>query len=57
MLNLINGGIQHSNLFLHMPLFDEIFYEGYLEGKVRKYKAVREDQLCRILALNVIRKD
>lgn len=57
MLNLINGGIQHSNLFLHMPLFDEIFYEGYLEGKVRKYKAVREDQPCRILALNVIRKD
>ncbi len=57
MLNLINGGIQHSNLFLHMPLFDEIFYEGYLEGKVRKYKAVREDQPCRILALSVIRKD
>ena len=40
---------QHSNLFLHMPLFDEIFYEGYLEGKVREYKAVREDQPCRIL--------
>src|SRR3990167_2104771 len=57
MLNLINCGIQHSNLFLRMPLFDEIFYEGYLEGKVRKYKAVREDQPCRILALSVIRKD
>ncbi|MCA9409069.1 MAG: hypothetical protein H6755_06670 [Candidatus Omnitrophica bacterium] len=57
MLNLINGGIQHSNIFLHMPLFDEIFYEGYLEGKVRKYKAVREDQSCRFLVLNVIRKD
>ncbi len=57
MLNLINGGIQHSNLFLHMPLFDEIFYEGYLDGRVRKYKAVREDQPCRILVLNVIRKD
>lgn len=57
MNNLIDGGIQHSNLFLHMPLFDEIYYEGYLEGKVRKYKAVREDQPCRILVLNVIRKD
>ena len=56
MLNLINGGIQNSNLFLHVPLFDEIYYEGYLEEKVRKYKAVREDQPCRILALNVIRK-
>src|SRR3989338_8764443 len=57
MLNLIDGGIQHSNLFLHMPLFDEIFYEGYLDGRVRKYKAVREDQPCRMLALSVIRKD
>lgn len=56
-MNLINGGIQHSNLFIHMPIFDEIYEEGYLEGKVRKYKAVREDQSCRVLSLNVIRKD
>ncbi len=57
MINLIDGEIQHSNLFLHMPLFDEIYYEGYLQGSVRKYKAVREDQPCQILVLNVIRKD
>ena len=57
MLNLIDGGIQHSNLFIHMPLFDEIYEEGSLEGMVKKYKAVREGQPCRILALNVIRKD
>ena len=56
-INLINGGIQHSNLFLHMPLFDEIYYEGYLEGKVRKFKALREEQSCRMLFLNIIRKD
>lgn len=56
MINLIDGGIQKSNLFLHMPLFDEIYYEGYHEGKVRKFKAVREDQKCDILVLNVIRK-
>ncbi len=56
-INLIDGGMQHSNLFVHMPLFDEIFYEGYLEGMVRKYRAVRENQLCQILSLNVIRKD
>jgi len=55
--NLINGGIQHSNLFVHMPIFDEIFYQGHLEGKVRKYRAVHEDQPCVMLALNVIRKD
>ena len=56
-MNLIDGGIQHSNLFIHMPLFDEIYYEGYLEGMVRKYRAVREGQSCQLLALNVIRKD
>lgn len=55
--NLIDGGIQHSNLFVHMPIFDEIFYQGHLEGKVRKYRAVHEDQPCVMLALNVIRKD
>ncbi|MBU0467871.1 MAG: hypothetical protein KJ736_02265 [Candidatus Omnitrophica bacterium] len=56
MINLIDGGIQNSNLFLHMPLFDEIYYEGYHEGKVRKYKAIREEQKCDLLVLNVIRK-
>ena len=57
MIDLIPGGIQHSNLFLHMPLFDEIYYEGIQDGKVRKFKAVREEQPCRMLFLNVIRKD
>jgi hypothetical protein len=56
-LNLMTGGIQHSNLFLHMPLFDDIYYDGFLEGKVRKYTAVHESQNCRMLVLNVIRKD
>lgn len=56
-LNLITGGIQHSNLFAHMPLFDDIYYEGTLDGKIRKFKASHEDQQCRIFSLNVIRKD
>ncbi len=55
--NLIDGGIQHSNLFLHMPLFDEINYLGLPEAKVRKYRAEREDMPCTMLALNIIRKD
>jgi len=37
-----------------MPLFDYIFYIGHKE-KVREYEAVREDQACRLLALNFIR--
>ncbi len=56
-MNLIDFDFQNSNLFIHMPLFDEILYLGYREGKVRQYKATREDQECCMLALNVIRKD
>lgn len=56
-MNLIDSGFQHSNLFRHMPLFDEIFYAGHDEDKVRYYKAVREGQACQMLALNFIRSD
>jgi hypothetical protein len=56
-MNLIDFGFQNSNLFQHMPLFDEISYAGHNEEKVRQYKAVREDQTCNLLALNFIRKD
>ena len=56
-MNLIAGEIQHSNIFMHLPRFDEIYYDGYLEGKVRKYRAVREETTCQVLVLNIIRKD
>lgn len=56
-MNLIDYGFQKSNLFQHMPLFDEISYVGKDEDKVRQYKAVREGQSCDILALNFIRHD
>ena len=56
-LNLINSHFQNSNLFAHLPIFDEIYYLGHPEGKVQKYKAVREDQECVILALSLIRKE
>jgi hypothetical protein len=56
-MNLIDFGFQNSNLFQHMPLFDEISYVGLNEGKVRQYKAIREDQACNLLALNFIRND
>ena len=56
-MNLIDYGFQNSNLFQHMPLFDEISYVGHNEEKVRQYKAVHEDQACNLLALNFIRKD
>jgi len=56
-MNLIDSGFQNSNLFRHMPLFDEISYVGHNEEKVRQYKAVREGQTCILLALNFIRND
>lgn len=56
-INLLEYGFQNSNLFTHMPLFDEITYTGVNEDKVRQYTAVREDQPCLILALNFIRID
>lgn len=56
-MNLIDFGFQNSNLFQHMPLFDEISYLGANEEKVRLYKAVREGQACKLLALNFIRND
>ncbi|HOW43475.1 MAG TPA: hypothetical protein PLF03_07390 [Candidatus Omnitrophota bacterium] len=56
-IDLINYGFQHSNLFRHMPLFDEINYVGHDEDKVRHYKTVREGQTCDLLALNFIRQD
>ena len=56
-MNLIDFGFQNSNLFQHMPLFDEILSQGLNEAKVRKYKAVREGQSCDILTLNFIRND
>jgi hypothetical protein len=56
-VNLIKGGIENSNIFTRLPRFDEIYYDGYLEGKARKYRAIREELPCHILVLNVIRKD
>jgi hypothetical protein len=56
-MNLIDFGFQNSNLFQHMPLFDEISYLGQNDEKVRQYKAIREEQPCNILALNFIRND
>lgn len=56
-MNLIEGGFQQSNIFVHLPRFDAIYYDGYLEGKVRKYRALREDLACHVLVLNIIRKE
>ncbi|MEI8175299.1 MAG: hypothetical protein WCG78_00335 [Candidatus Omnitrophota bacterium] len=56
-MNLIDFGFQKSNLFQHMPLFDEILYVGHTQEKVRQYTAIHENRTCTILSLNFIRND
>jgi hypothetical protein len=56
-MDLIDFGFQKSNLFQHMPLFDEIAYVGQNEDNARRYKATREGQGCDLLTLNFIRHD
>jgi hypothetical protein len=56
-MDLMAFGFQKSNLFEHMPLFDEITYIGVNEERVRQYKAIRENQACELLALSFIRQD
>jgi len=55
--NLIDGYFQKSNLFHHLPVFDEIYFEGYRDRDVQVYRAVREGTACRVLAVTLIRKD
>ncbi len=56
-INLIDAQFQHSNLFNRLPIFDAIYYQGHPDGKIQRYKAVREEQSCMLLALTIIRKE
>jgi len=56
-INLIDAQFQFSSLFNHLPVFDEIYYEGQAQEKVQRYRAVREGQDAILLAVTIIRKD
>ncbi len=56
-INLIDYHFQKSNLFFHLPIFDVIYFLGSGEGKIHRYRTVREDQECLIYALTLIRKE
>ncbi len=55
--NLIDAHFQKSNLFNHLPIFDEIYFLGYPEGKIQRYQARREGQECFLLTLSIIREE
>ena len=57
MLNLIDNYFQNSNLFMHLPIFDAIYYQGHPESKIQRYQAVREDRECTLLVITIIRKE
>ena len=56
-INLVKTEFPTSNLFNYLPRFDEIYYQGNPLDRVQLFKAVREGQSCKLLAVTIIRKD
>ena len=56
-INLAGTEFPTSNLFSHLPRFDEIHYQGHPADRVQLFRAVREGQECKLLSVTIIRKD
>ena len=56
-INLAGTEFPTSNLFNYLPKFEEIYYQGNPLEHVQSFKAVREGQVCKLLAVTIIRKD
>jgi hypothetical protein len=56
-INLARTEFPTSNLFNYLPRFEEIYYQGHPIDRVQLFKAVREGQACKLLAVTIIRKD
>jgi hypothetical protein len=56
-INLVKTEFPASNLMHHLPRFEEIYYQGHALDRVQLFKAVREGQECKLLAVTIIRKD
>jgi hypothetical protein len=56
-MNLAKTEFPTSNLFNYLPRFEEIYYQGNPIDRVQLFKAVREGQECKLLAVTIIRKD
>ncbi len=56
-INLVKTEFPTSNLFNYLPRFEEIYYQGNPIDRVQLFKAVREGQSCKLLAVTIIRKD
>ncbi|MBF0569425.1 MAG: hypothetical protein HQL18_01450 [Candidatus Omnitrophica bacterium] len=56
-IDLVKTELPTSNLFHHLPRFEEIYYQGHPIDRVQLFRAVREGTECKLLAVTVIRKD
>jgi len=56
-INLVKTEFPTSNLFNYLPRFEEIYYQGNPIDRVQAFKAVREGQACKLLAVTTIRKE
>jgi hypothetical protein len=56
-INLVKTEFPESNLFHHLPRFEEIYYQGHAVDRVQWFKAVREGEECKLLSVTTIRKD
>lgn len=57
MINLASVQFSQSNLFRYLPRFEGIFYDGLMDGKIQQFRAVREGEECRLLALSFLRQE
>ena len=56
-IDLVKTEFPASNLFHHLPRFEEIYYQGNPLDRVQLFKAVREGEECKLLSVTIIRKD
>jgi hypothetical protein len=56
-INLIDREFDRSNLFQHLPRFEEIHYAGYSAENIQRFTALRDGLEWTLLVVTIIRKD
>lgn len=56
-INLIAHEFDRSNLFRHLPQFEELHYAGHPAEHVQRFSALREGLEWTLLTVTIIRKD
>lgn len=56
-INLAEFEFCKSNLLMHLPRFDEIYYNGIIADQINHYRAIREQEQCSLYSVSLIRKE